>query len=119
MVSAAEAVRSPFHPWGTMQTEDIQTLHDCPGIESGAVRLWFAVLVDCFISIRDGWGNQETARLWIQDPENVFFEAVADHLGYDSEGLRRRIRSALQRAAKVERQTWQDRIRERMRREGE
>lgn len=32
MVSAAEAVRSPFHPWGAMQTEDIQTLHDCPGI---------------------------------------------------------------------------------------
>lgn len=90
---------------------------ESPGIPDGPLRLWFTVLVDCFISIRDGWGNQETARQWIEDPENPFFEALADHLGYDPEGLRRRIRKALQRAAKVERQSWQDRIRERMRSE--
>ena len=104
-----------------MDHPEIETdCHDSPGsLQTGELRLWFAVLVNAFVSIREGWGSQETARLWIQDPENVFFEAVADHLGYDSEGLRRRIRSALQRAAKVERQTWQDRIRERMRREGE
>lgn len=94
--------------------------NDSPGgLETGELRLWFAVMVDAFTSLREQWGSQETARSWIEDPENLFFEALADHLGYTPEAFRRRIRKALQRAVKVERRTWQDRIRERMRQEGE
>ncbi len=91
--------------------------HDSPSLPSGELRLWFAVFLNSFIALRDQWGSQDTARQWIEDPDNEFFWAVADHLGFTPEAMRERVRRALQLAAKVERQTWQDRIRERMRRE--
>lgn len=96
---------------------DVDIHHASPSLSSGELRLWLAVMLDAFISLRDQWGSEDLARQWIEDPENPFFEALADHLGYTPEAFRRRIRKALQRAAKVERQTWRDRIRERMKEE--
>jgi len=56
------------------------------------LRLWIAVLIDCIIAIRYGWDAGGWARAWIEDPENDFFEAAAEALGYKPEALRQRIR---------------------------
>lgn len=82
-----------------------------PALRSGFFALWLAVTIDAFFTLRDGFGSQEAARGWIEDPGNIFFEAVADQLGYEPAGLRERIREALKGPKKAGRQTWQDRIR--------
>jgi hypothetical protein len=68
---------------------------------SGEIALWMAVTIDAFFALQDNGGNQEMARVWIEDPENHFFEAVCDELGYSSDGLRERIREALKRRGKA------------------
>lgn len=91
---------------------DLGDLFDSePAFRSGETSLWLAVLIDAFFTLRDGGGYQNMARGWIEDPDNLFFEAVADELGYSPAGLRERIREALKRSGKVRRQLWQDRIR--------
>jgi hypothetical protein len=91
---------------------DLDNLLDSePAYRSGEVALWVAVLIDAFFSLRDHGGFQEMARGWIEDPQNIFFEAVADRLGYEPDGLRERIREALKRSGKSRREAWQDRIR--------
>ena len=69
-----------------------------PAFRSGEVALWMAVTIDAFLALRDGGGYQDMARGWIQDPDNGFFEAVCDEIGYSADGLRQRIREALARA---------------------
>lgn len=88
-----------------------EPIDDTPAFRSGEVALWLAVLTDAFITLRDGGGYQDRARRWIEDAGNIFFEAVADGLGYEPDGLRERIRGALKRSGKERRETWKDRIR--------
>ena len=57
-----------------------------------------AVTIDAFFTLRDGGGYQNMARGWIEDPSNGFFEAISDEIGYSADGLRQRIREALERA---------------------
>lgn len=68
---------------------------DAPALPSGEVALWIAVLPDAFSTLQVSGGYQAVARGWIEDPENVFFEALTDEVGYEPAGLRERIREAL------------------------
>jgi hypothetical protein len=76
-----------------MELDDL--FDDEPAHESGEVSLWLAVTIDAILTLRDGGGYPERARDWIEDPGNIFFEAVAEKLDYTPEGLRDRIREAL------------------------
>lgn len=63
--------------------------------------LWLTVTLRAFEDLRNGWA-QKSAQEWIEDPENGFFEAVADEMGYEPDGFRERIREALARAGEPE-----------------
>jgi hypothetical protein len=77
---------------------DLDDLLDSePAFRSGEVALWMAVTINAFFTLRDGGGYQNMARGWIEDPDNGFFEAICDEIGYSAEGLRQRIREALER----------------------
>jgi hypothetical protein len=65
---------------------------------SGEIALWMAVTIDAIFTLRDGGGYPERARGWIEDPENIFFEAAAEQLECTPGGLRERIREALKRS---------------------
>ena len=69
--------------------------------------LWIAVTLDAFFTLRDGGAYQGNARGWIEDRENLFFNSMADRLGYDPDKLRERIREALNRSRKEPRKPGQ------------
>ena len=71
-----------------------------PAFRSSEIALWLAVTLDAFFALRDGGGYQDMAQGWIEDPENFFFEAVCNEIGYSQDGLRDRIREALKRSGK-------------------
>jgi hypothetical protein len=74
-------------------------LLDSEPLQPGPIALWLTVTLDAFLTLKRIRGA-DMARSWIFDPENFFFDAVADAIGYSPEGLRQRIQEALERARK-------------------
>ncbi|MGD0276815.1 MAG: hypothetical protein ABSB79_12335 [Syntrophales bacterium] len=68
-----------------------------PSNQSGVYMLWLAVTIDAFFTLRDGLGNEGMARGWIEDPDNIFFDAVCEQMEFSPDALRERIREALAR----------------------
>jgi hypothetical protein len=66
-----------------------------PSNQSGVYKLWLAVTIDAFFTLRDHLGNERMAREWIEDPDNIFFDAVCEQIEFSPEALRERIREAL------------------------
>jgi len=61
----------------------------------GYAEFWVEVLYDAIEGVRQ-W-NSRAGKEFIFDSENIFFDAAADFLGYEPDGLRDRIRAALER----------------------
>ncbi|MGD0275388.1 MAG: hypothetical protein ABSB79_04930 [Syntrophales bacterium] len=72
-----------------------------PSNKSGVYELWLAVTIDAFFTLRDGLGNEGMARGWIEDPDNIFFDAVCEQMEFSPDALRERIREALVRHNQV------------------
>jgi hypothetical protein len=68
-----------------------------PSNQLGVYRLWLAVTIDAFFTLRDSSGSEHIAREWIEDPDNIFFDAVCEYMEFSPEALRERIREALAR----------------------
>jgi hypothetical protein len=66
-----------------------------PSNQSGVYMLWLAVTIDAFFTLRDGFGNKTIARGWIEDPDNIFFDAVCEQMDFLPDALRERIGVAL------------------------
>ena len=79
---------------------------DLSGYESsdkgGCYDLWVRVLLDAFLEMKSG-NNSASARSFLFDPINPFFDWVSDGLGFESHVLRKRIKTVIQvaRPAKV------------------
>jgi len=65
-------------------------------LRTGVYGLWLRVLLNSFISLKNGDEYSQGARSFLFD-ENPFFDLVADQLEYSPEGLRERIRKALEK----------------------
>jgi hypothetical protein len=81
-----------------MQTDDLFQAKS--SFRTGELNLWLAVTIDAFLILKDGFGNKDTARDWIEDPYNVFFEAVCEEIGFAPDAFGERIREALRRGRK-------------------
>ena len=66
-----------------------------PSNKSGVYMLWLAVTIDAFFTLRDGFGNKAMARGWIEDPDNIFFDAVCEQMEFSPDAFREHIREAL------------------------
>lgn len=68
---------------------------DDPHAKSGAYGLWLHIL---FISVTEYLHaekfHQVAAESFLFDPENIFFDHVADKMGYEPQALRQRIKKA-------------------------
>ena len=62
----------------------------------GVFRLWLAVTISAFFALKDGRDYAKGARDFLFS-DNDFFAYVCDHMGYEAEGMRERIRKALER----------------------
>lgn len=62
---------------------------------SGVYMLWLAVTIDAFFTLKDGLGNEAIARGWIEDPDNIFFDAVCEQMEFSPDAFREHIREAL------------------------
>jgi hypothetical protein len=65
---------------------------------SGEISLWLTVTLNAFLTLRSTGEHSGHARGWIFDPENEFFQAVAEQLEFAPEVLRQRIKEALKRS---------------------
>lgn len=78
---------------------DLDTfLHDDPGQNSGIYALWLRVFTLSVFELLNRRYSTDPAESFLFDPGNVFFDLVADKLGYESESLRKRIREAQRRS---------------------
>ena len=94
-----------------METPDLDDLlHDEP-IRGGEYGLWLRVLCLSVLEIQDGRFSSSAAESFLFDQGNIFFDFVAEQMGFDPDGLRERIREALKGSGKDRRETWQEKIR--------
>jgi len=63
----------------------------------GVYGLWLRVLCLSILEIQSGRFSSKMAEDFLFNQENIFFDFVAGELGYDAQGLRERIRTALKR----------------------
>ena len=84
---------------------DLDAVLDCESsLKSGVYGLWLRVFTMSFFELQNGrW--PAGAESFLFDPENPFFDFVADGLGYESDNLRNRIRGALAWAEEVKIET--------------
>jgi hypothetical protein len=64
--------------------------------KSGIYRLWLAVLISAFFSLKLEKDQTAGARDFLFN-ENPFFDHVADGLGYEPSALRERVKKALKK----------------------
>jgi hypothetical protein len=57
-------------------------------------RLWTSVLLGCISDIENGL-RPRAAWAWINDPENIFFDIVADSFGWHPLYLRRKLKETV------------------------
>lgn len=91
----------------TDPSTDLDLLQDhTPG---GIYGLWLRVVVLSVLELQEGRFSTSAAESFLFDLGNVFFDFVAERMGYEPEALRERIREALKRSGR-ERQ-WRAEIR--------
>ncbi len=71
-----------------------------PSLRGGIFGLWLRVFCLSFFDLKEGRFNSQAAEDFLFDPGNVFFDYVAEELGYQADGLRERIREALKRSGR-------------------
>ena len=62
---------------------------------SGVYGLWLHVLYLSVLEIQNRRFSAGAAKDFIFDPGNIFFDFVADEMGFDPDGLRERIRKSM------------------------
>jgi hypothetical protein len=70
-------------------------LRDEPSLRGGEFGLWLRILCLSFFEIKKGRFSDRAAKEFLLDPGNIFFDFVAEEMGYEPDGLRERILKAL------------------------
>ncbi|MBU1054859.1 MAG: hypothetical protein KKC46_13685 [Proteobacteria bacterium] len=86
-----------MHKQNEIERIDIVSyLNEEPSLRTGNLGLWFRVFIDCFFTIRDG-GDPEDVKsaLAFFAEDNLYFDILANELGYDANFLRSRVFKAL------------------------
>ena len=73
---------------------DIDNLLETPALRSGVYGLWLRVFLISVLELRRGYGDT-AAKAFLYDPENEFFDYVAECLGYEPDAMRERIRKTV------------------------
>lgn len=68
-----------------------------PSLRSGVFGLWLRIFMLSISELKEERTGTQAARDFLFDPGNVFFDFVAEELGYQADGLRERITKALAR----------------------
>lgn len=66
----------------------------------GVYGLWLRVVVLSVLELQEGRVGSSTAESFLFDPENAFFDYVAEQMGYEPEALREKIRRGLKRSGR-------------------
>jgi hypothetical protein len=76
-----------------------RTIHAEPSV-NGVTALWLTVIVDVFITLRDGDGDGRTTIDFIME-DNGIFDLAALNLGLEPDSLRERLFAALSKQGSV------------------
>jgi len=80
-------------------TNDLDAIIDESVTKSPEYRLWLTVTLDAVTSYLD-W-HSSLAEIFIFDPDNQFFDFVANEIGYNPDNLRKRIKEAGRQRGRV------------------
>lgn len=94
-----------------MKTDDIESiLNENSSTDSGAFRLWAAVLLDAVLTLKgERFGSRELAESFIFDTGNVFFELTCVLMNIEPSLFRERMNREILSAHRIE--AWRNRAR--------